>query len=189
LPCRRPNRTNIRNFPLIPVPPRHVGAEQTEITQLRDRARPRRTRLARIEAIKLQLAQLELLTARHPSRRSAPAWLSAMMYARRCASVRYEASMHGTSVMPSLRAASTRPWPAMPLSPGAPLPAISCLGAFQTPAARACGEFVTAGVRKPAQRRTSCIAALARQFISYGLWCALAAVAPPQSEPGLARSP
>jgi hypothetical protein len=39
------------------------------------------------------------------------------------------------------------------------------------------------------QRRTSCIAALARQFISYGLWCALAAVAPPQSEPGLARSP
>jgi len=32
LPCRRPNRTNIRNFPLIPVPPRHVGAEQAEIT-------------------------------------------------------------------------------------------------------------------------------------------------------------
>jgi len=34
------------------------------------------------------------------------------------------------------------------------LPAISCLGAFQTPAARACGDLLTAGVRKPAQKRT-----------------------------------
>ena len=28
-----------------------------------------------------------------------------------------------------------------------------------------------------------------KPVIGYGLWCALAAVAPPQSEPGLARSP
>jgi hypothetical protein len=34
-----------------------------------------------------------------------------MMYARRGAEVRYAAPMHGTSVMPSLRAASTTPVP------------------------------------------------------------------------------
>ena len=39
--------------------------------------------------------------------------LSARIYARRCASVRCSTSTHGTSVMPSACAASTRPWPAM----------------------------------------------------------------------------
>ena len=39
--------------------------------------------------------------------------LSARIYARRCASVRCSTSTHGTSVMPSACAASTRPCPAM----------------------------------------------------------------------------
>ena len=39
--------------------------------------------------------------------------LSARMYARRCASVRCSTSTHGTSIMPSALAASTRPCPAM----------------------------------------------------------------------------
>ena len=41
--------------------------------------------------------------------------LSARMYALRCASVRLETITQGTSVMPSARAAITRPWPAMML--------------------------------------------------------------------------